>query len=1068
MIHRYILLAVVITALTWPVLATGQISKSVDKSGMPASRTYYSPEDYSGYHQIWAITSDDLNRIYIGTAEGISVYDNSDWTLISTPSNTTVRSLDYGFQNEVYVGLQGDIGKISPDSSGSLRYNSLISENDGYIPDFGNVWETHATPGGVYFQSSHYIGYWNGRNIKWIASENGYHTSFKSASGIIVREKSVGLIEINNGVQKAISHSNTFSNKRVFVLEDIGPDEWLVGTRDNGFYRLTKGGVLKIKTDIDNLVVDNWIYGAIRLTDNIIGVYTLGAGFLALDIEGHLVRSISMPTEISDRYIISAHLDKAGSIWLGTMNSGIERYNTNILTTSVYDESLGVDGYVYDIQAKSNKIVVSTGSGLHILESSETGHEIRNYQHFKKIDSVPIAWESSIVGKSVYAVSDAGVFRIREESIDTLSTKQSFSIATETGISDILFIGGKGEINIISINTTDNAISHILTIPVDGEVDHIEWDSANRQIWANIKNTKIETFTLDPSYRNISYRWQQGYPASDSEVMSIFEFSNNKYYATSKKIYQYYPRKEEFILDEMCAYLCSDEIMAIDIADDEQIWVVYSDSVVSGKVVGSSYDWKTHSDLRFHRTSTGAIKYGDDNVLYIGDRSRIFRYDTKIQSINPKYDYSVLIKEIKPARTDSVYKGVYTDGYGGIGSIQPTYAIPLVMYEQRDIDFTVTTTNYNHYDGIKMQYRYDGENDITWKDIHDNMFTVSPSREGEYSVVIRAIDEVGRSSRIGKYRFVVLPPWYRTWWSYIGYTLLVVLGILVTKKYINLRQAQKQAEEQAKELERERIVVRKLQEANERLVEANKLKDEFLATTSHELRTPLTAILGFTSVLKEEIPADADYREFLDIISDSGGRLMETLNSLLDLAKIRSGLMELSIEMVDIIEIAQNTMSSYSERAETKGLYLRFESLGRPAFVKADSYGLERVISNLVSNAIKFTDTGGVTIKIKSAGKRTTLSVSDTGVGIEESFIPRLFNAFMQESDGLSRAYEGSGLGLAITGRLVKMMDATLSVDSKKGVGSTFTVSFEENGSKIYRTGNIGSSATKYQAMKLQ
>jgi len=250
------------------------------------------------------------------------------------------------------------------------------------------------------------------------------------------------------------------------------------------------------------------------------------------------------------------------------------------------------------------------------------------------------------------------------------------------------------------------------------------------------------------------------------------------------------------------------------------------------------------------------------------------------------------------------------------------------------------------------------------------------------------------------------------------------------------------AAEQALELEREREVNKVLQEANERLTKANRLKDEFLATTSHELRTPLTAILGFTSVLREEIPEDADYREFLDIIEECGSRLMETLNSLLDLAKLRSGMMEINLETCDLYYQCSNGISDLEAIAERKGLELIVERPTETLFVDLDVLGFLRIIQNLVGNAIKFTETGSVRVVLEAEDDLVHMRVCDSGIGIDEEFLPRLFDEFMQESDGPSRSYEGFGLGLAITVRLVRLMHGNLSVESEKGEGSQFTVTF--------------------------
>ena len=249
-----------------------------------------------------------------------------------------------------------------------------------------------------------------------------------------------------------------------------------------------------------------------------------------------------------------------------------------------------------------------------------------------------------------------------------------------------------------------------------------------------------------------------------------------------------------------------------------------------------------------------------------------------------------------------------------------------------------------------------------------------------------------------------------------------------------------EAEQLAGAIEQRQQLISELEEANRRLSNANRMKDEFLATTSHELRTPLTAILGFTSVLKEEIPEDANYREFLDIIEDSGDHLMETLNSLLDLAKLRAGMFEINMEEIDLFHLAFQEVVELQNAAHKKGIQLKVRRPESTLCAMSDVHGLSRIISNLVRNAIKFTDYGSVEVWFEENNSVVELHVSDTGIGIEEQMIPTLFTAFKQGSEGPNRKYSGSGLGLAITSGIVHLLEASIRVESTVGEGSDFIV----------------------------
>lgn len=238
--------------------------------------------------------------------------------------------------------------------------------------------------------------------------------------------------------------------------------------------------------------------------------------------------------------------------------------------------------------------------------------------------------------------------------------------------------------------------------------------------------------------------------------------------------------------------------------------------------------------------------------------------------------------------------------------------------------------------------------------------------------------------------------------------------------------------------ERERFE-QQLIEAKAHAERMNQLKSSFLANMSHEVRTPLTSIIGFADVLHRQV--DADAAELVKLIRSSGQRLMETLNSVLDLAQIESESVQLEFRRIDLSETVQQTVPLFRAHAEQKGLYLESQPAEDPIWVHGDRSAIDRIVANLLSNAIKFTREGGVRLRIDSDGDAAHLHVQDTGIGIPEDAQDRVFDEFEQVSAGLSREFEGTGLGLTISKQLVAMMNGEIEVDSTPGEGSTFTVS---------------------------
>ena len=223
---------------------------------------------------------------------------------------------------------------------------------------------------------------------------------------------------------------------------------------------------------------------------------------------------------------------------------------------------------------------------------------------------------------------------------------------------------------------------------------------------------------------------------------------------------------------------------------------------------------------------------------------------------------------------------------------------------------------------------------------------------------------------------------------------------------------------------------------------ANKAKTTFLANMSHEIRTPMNAIIGFSSLLLREKHTNKQ-RQRLSRINEAAEHLMSTINDILDLTKIESGKMQLEQSNFNINDLLESIRSLLNEPITSKGLSLEIEADDVPAWIEGDQTRLRQALLNYVSNALKFTDQGKITMRVKKIGETADgvllrFEVQDSGIGVHPDKIRGLFNAFEQSDASTTRHYGGTGLGLAITKRLAEMMDGEAGAESSPGLGSTF------------------------------
>jgi len=257
-------------------------------------------------------------------------------------------------------------------------------------------------------------------------------------------------------------------------------------------------------------------------------------------------------------------------------------------------------------------------------------------------------------------------------------------------------------------------------------------------------------------------------------------------------------------------------------------------------------------------------------------------------------------------------------------------------------------------------------------------------------------------------------------------------------------------EELEAEIEQRKRIEKELQKARQTAETASKTKSEFLANMSHEIRTPMNGILGTLQLLRGS-KLDTEQSEYVSIAYNSGEALLCILNDILDFSKIEAGKLELEFIPFDLKNLIKELSVLLKQKADEKAVQLKLDlDADLPSIIKGDSVRIRQILMNLMTNAIKFTAKGAVTIKIRLLEKteksiRLRMEVNDTGIGIPEMAQKKLFNSFTQADGTTTRKYGGTGLGLTIVRQLVTMMRGRLGIDSKEGEGSSFWVeiSFE-------------------------
>ena len=958
------------------------------------------------HNTVWSIYEDNAGMLWVGTnGGGLNQFDRQQNQFVSfqhDPKNP--HSLSHNSVWPFYQDKKGILW-IGTDGGGLNEFDRLKNQFRHYLPNALDI-----------DSLSNFITsiYEDGGGTLWIGTTNGLHQFDRQLRTFIHYFHDP-------------KNPNSLSHRSVWAIFEDNLGHLWVATDGGGlnlFDRQTKTFV-HYQHDPQN---PNSLNG-----DAILSLYQDRAGTMWVGTGGGGVNYFNPQPEkfahyfhdshnadtLSNNYVLSIHEDRQGILWVGTQGSGLNRFdpkrqnvthyqhdlqNPNSLThndvSSIYEDSFGAlwigtyGGGLSKFNRTQNKFI----SFQHHADNPNSLNS--NYVLSIFEDSTKTLWFGTREGLDQFnRQTNQFVHHIHDpNNPNSLSHNTVAFIYEDT--KGVLWVGTYGG-GLNQFDRQQNSFvryQHHKNDPTSlshNEIAAICEDNTGT-LWIGTLGGGLNKFDRVTG-RFHAYREKDGL-ANDMIYGILADNQGYLCLSSNKGISKFNPKTEQFRNYDVLDGLQSNEFNAV-----------------------------------AHKNQRGELFFGGINGF------NVF-YPARVKD-NP-YIPPIVVTDFK-IFTKSVRFGKNSPLQQHIGETDEM----TLSYKQSFFSFEFAALNF--IQSSKNQYAYQLEGlDSDWNEIgsrHHAYYTNVP--HGDYIFRVRGSNNDNIWNKQGAaIKMTILPPPWKTWWAYTLY----VLSILVIIVYYIWTQKQKLREKQ-QELEHEKAIAAQLKEAD-------RLKDEFLANTSHELRTPLNGIIGIAESLIDGatgILGKATHTN-LGMIASSGRRLLNLVNDILDFSKLKKKDFDLRLKAVDMRTIAEVVLSLSQALVGHKKVQLVNAIDSNLPPINADENRIQQILYNLVGNAIKFTDSGTITVSSEvimdtvphenqasesflMPNAQLAITVSDTGIGIPAEKLDRIFEAFEQADGSTARIYGGTGLGLAVTQQLVNLHGGQMRVQSQVGVGSHFS-----------------------------
>lgn len=969
-------------------------------------------------NRVRALLYDSKERLWIGTEEGLCRYDFEtdrfiDYTQIipfhKYERSEYITSMAEDSSGFIWLGTWNGLIKYNPRNNSSEFYFNIPDDERSLEGNFVNALFVDKT-------GRLWIGTSEGLN-KYSESENNF-------------------IRYNN------PYTEQSADKTIRAITEDNDNNLWIATNINGLYKFDKSSKkfthYHYQHNNPHSLNSNNVYSLCKDNEGIIWIGTNGGGVNKLDFKKSRFRFLTLPENEKSGgnpvMIYSILEDNRGYLWIGTYGNGVYRLNPSHKS------------YV--------KFVHNANDANSLMDN-----RIRTIYQDREGD----IWISTDLGVSKY---NPGKNNFINYTTPFLSSYLAFSIS-QINTGEILFATYSGGLNIY-----DKGKNRLTIFRHDPKVTNsiasdnlwTAFQDSQGRIWVGTDESGLDLFDYkNKTFRHFKHNPDDSTSISDNKVLSLFEDSRGRLWAATVQ-------GINLIITDANGNISFKSYTKKDGLPDNNIQSVLEDSegnlwISTNKGISKFNPYK-NTFINFDRSnglpsneyyvrsaakikSTGDFIFGGNKGMVMFNPEEIV-----IDTIPPKVvltDFELFNSPVKI--------GDEIDG----DIILPKHISFLreinLSYKQNVFTIEFAAMKFSAPDKNSYAYKMEGL-DKDWNYIGNRNYAVfSRIPPGKYTFHVKAANSFGYWNEEGvSINIIIHPPFYQTLWFRLAGALFLLIAIVASYriKINSVRKRQNELESLIKEktllnekllqeINERKEIEKELLIAKEKAESSEKLKSEFLAQMSHEIRSPINTILNFVDLIRDSVDTgnDETLKESFDSIDKAGDRIVRTIDLILNMSELQTGSYEAKYKNINLSNLLEELSLEFEHKANKKNLDFILNVKDPDLTIYADEYSVTQIIVNLTDNAIKYTFSGKIEITaFRNDNKDVTLKISDTGIGISKEYLPYLFSAFSQEQRGYTRQFEGNGLGLALVKRYCEMNNADISVESEKGVGTTFTIVF--------------------------